>query len=36
MGWSGNNQFGNAAAGASVALEAVDNMVFTSLRCYLP
>jgi hypothetical protein len=35
-GWSGNNNSGNAAAGPSVRPHAVDNMVFTSFRYYLP
>jgi len=36
IGWSGDNQSGNAAAGASVSPKALDNMVFTSFRFYLP
>jgi hypothetical protein len=36
IGWSGNNQSGNAAAGPSVSPKALDNMVFTSFRYYLP
>ncbi|PYT51658.1 MAG: hypothetical protein DMG43_13405, partial [Acidobacteria bacterium] len=36
VGWSGNNNSGNAAAGPSLRPKAVDNMVFTSFRYYLP
>jgi hypothetical protein len=36
IGWSGNNGSGNAAPGASVNPKAVENMVFTSFRYYLP
>jgi hypothetical protein len=36
VGWAGNNQSGNAAAGPSIAPKALDNMVFTSFRYYLP
>ena len=36
IGWSGNNQSGNAAAGPSISPKAVDNMLFTSFRYYLP
>ncbi len=34
--WSGNNNSGNAAAGPSLRPHAVDNMLFTSFRYYLP
>jgi hypothetical protein len=35
-GWSGNNNSGNATAGPSVRPKAVENMVLTSFRFYIP
>jgi hypothetical protein len=36
VGWAGNNNSGNAAAGLSQRPKAVDNMVWTAFRYYLP
>jgi hypothetical protein len=36
IGWSGNNGTGAAAPGPSISPKALDNMVFTSFRYYLP
>ncbi len=36
IGWSGDGSIGTGVVTSNVRPKAVDNMVWTSFRCYLP